>query len=283
MANQQNTAEELLLDVRVAEASSLYKFYLNQEKKILGAAAVVVFFTIWELVGNTFQLINPMFMSAPSLIFKAAVGLVSSGEIWNDLKISGIELFWGYTLAAAFGVPFGIMVGWYKRASHVFDPFINAMNATPRVALLPLVIIWLGIGILSKVGIIFLGAVFPILINTRDGVKTTPHSLLTCARSFGASEWMIFKTVVLPSTLPFILTGLRLATGRALVGVMVGELYAATAGIGFMITVAGATFQTDKVFVGVGIFAISGMILMEALTRFEGRFDKWRVKVGSQE
>ncbi|MGE5302639.1 MAG: ABC transporter permease, partial [Alphaproteobacteria bacterium] len=144
-------------------------------------------------------------------------------------------------------------------------------------------IIWLGIGILSKVGIIFLGAVFPILINTRDGVKTTPHNLLTCARSFGASEWMLFKTVVLPSTLPFILTGLRLATGRALVGVMVGELYAATAGIGFMITVAGATFQTDKVFVGVGIFAISGMILMEALTKFERRFDKWRVKVGAQE
>jgi len=283
MDNQLNTAEELLLDVRIAEASRLYKFYLNQEKKLLGGAAVIVFFTIWELVGNTFQLINPMFMSAPSLIFNAAVGLVRSGEIWNDLWISGIELFWGYTLAAAFGVPFGIMVGWYKRASYTFDPFINAMNATPRVALLPLVIIWLGIGVLSKVGIIFLGAVFPILINTRDGVKTTPHNLLTAARSFGASEWMLFKTVVLPSTLPFILTGLRLATGRALVGVMVGELYAATAGIGFMITVAGATFQTDKVFVGVGIFAISGMILMEALTRFERRFDKWRVQVGSQE
>lgn len=283
MANQQSTTEELLLDVRIAESSRLYKIYLNQEKKLLGAAAVIVFFIIWELVGNIFQLINPMFMSAPSLIFKAAVGLVSSGEIWNDLKISGIELFWGYTLSVAFGVPFGIMVGWYKRASYVFDPFINAMNATPRVALLPLVIIWLGIGILSKVGIIFLGAVFPILINTRDGVKTTPHNLLTAARSFGASEWMLFKTVVLPSTLPFILTGLRLATGRALVGVMVGELYAATAGIGFMITVAGATFQTDKVFVGVGIFAISGMILMEALTKIEGRYDKWRVKVGSQE
>lgn len=283
MANQQSTTEELLLDVRIAESSRLYKIYLNQEKKLLGAAAVIVFFIIWELVGNIFQLINPMFMSAPSLIFKAAVGLVSSGEIWNDLKISGIELLWGYTLSVAFGVPFGIMVGWYKRASYVFDPFINAMNATPRVALLPLVIIWLGIGILSKVGIIFLGAVFPILINTRDGVKTTPHNLLTAARSFGASEWMLFKTVVLPSTLPFILTGLRLATGRALVGVMVGELYAATAGIGFMITVAGATFQTDKVFVGVGIFAISGMILMEALTKIEARFDKWRVKVGSQE
>jgi NitT/TauT family transport system permease protein len=222
-------------------------------------------------------------MSAPSLIFNAAVGLVSSGEIWNDLRISGIEFCWGYALSVAFGVPFGIMVGWYKRASYIFDPFINAMNATPRVALLPLVIIWLGIGVLSKVGIIFLGAVFPILINTRDGVKTTPHNLLTAARSFGASEWMLFKTVVLPSTLPFILTGLRLATGRALVGVMVGELYAATAGIGFMITVAGATFQTDKVFVGVLIFAVSGMVLMEALTKIERRFDKWRVAVGAQE
>jgi NitT/TauT family transport system permease protein len=211
------------------------------------------------------------------------VQLFGSGEIWNDLKVSGIELFWGYSLSVVFAVPFGIMVGWYKRVSYIFDPFINAMNATPRVALLPLVIIWLGIGILSKVGIIFLGAVFPILINTRDGVKTTPYNLLTCARSFGASEWMVFRAVVLPSTLPFILTGLRLATGRALVGVMVGELYAATAGIGFMITVAGATFQTDKVFVGVGVFAISGMILMEALTKIERRFDKWRVKVGAQE
>jgi NitT/TauT family transport system permease protein len=281
MANQ--SAEELLLDVRVAEASKLYKFYLNNEQKILGTASVVTFLVVWELVGNVLQLINPMFMSAPSLIFKAAIDMFSSGEIYNDLYVSGLELFWGYLLSAVVAVPFGIMVGWYKRASYIFDPFINAMNATPRVALLPLVIIWLGIGILSKVGIIFLGAVFPILINTRDGVKTTPYNLLTAARSFGASEWMLFKTVVLPSTIPFILTGMRLGLGRAIVGVMVGELYAATAGIGFMITVAGATFQTDKVFVGVLIFALTGMIGMEALTRVERRFDKWRPKVGAQE
>jgi ABC-type nitrate/sulfonate/bicarbonate transport system permease component len=281
MADQ--SAEELLLDVRVAEASKIYKFYLNNEQKILGTAGVVTFLVAWELVGNTLQLINPMFMSAPSLIFKAAIDMFSSGEIYNDLYVSGLELFWGYILSALVAVPFGIMVGWYKRASYIFDPFINAMNATPRVALLPLVIIWLGIGILSKVGIIFLGAVFPILINTRDGVKTTPYNLLTAARSFGASEWMLFKTVVLPSTIPFILTGMRLGLGRAIVGVMVGELYAATAGIGFMITVAGATFQTDKVFVGVLIFALTGMLGMEALTRVERRFDKWRPKVGAQE
>ena len=282
MANQQESTE-LLLDIKVAEASKLFKLYLTHEKKILGSAGVAVFLLIWELVGNTFQLINPMFMSAPSLIFKAAVGLFSSGEIYNDLYISGTELFGGYLLSAVFAIPFGIMVGWYKKTSYIFDPFINAMNATPRVALLPLVIIWLGIGILSKVGIIFLGAVFPIMINARDGVKTTPLNLINAARSFDASEWMIFKAVVLPSTIPFILSGLRQGLGRAIVGVMVGELYAATAGIGFMITVAGATFQTDKVFVGVLIFALAGMIGTELLGRIEKRFDKWRPKVGAME
>lgn len=281
MANQNEMAQEVLLDVRVADASRWYKFYLNQEKKILGTLSVGIFLIIWELTGNVFQWINPMFMSSPSLIFKAAVEMFRSGEIYHDLYVSGIEFLGGYFLAAAVAIPFGILVGWYKRMSYVFDPFINAMNATPRVALLPLVIIWLGIGILSKVGIIFLGAVFSILINTRDGVKTTPLNLLNAARSFGASEWMVFKTVVVPSTIPFILTGLRLAVGRALVGVLVGELYAATAGIGFMITVAGATFQTDKVFVGVGIFALSGMIGMELLTKIERRFDRWRPQVGA--
>jgi len=281
MADQSGSTQELLLDVRIAEASRLYKFYLNQEKKILGSTAVILFLVIWELVGNIFQLINPMFMSAPSLIGKAAFDMFASGEIYHDLYVSGVELFWGYFLSAAIAVPFGIAIGWYKKMSYILDPFVNAMNATPRVALLPLVIIWLGIGILSKVGIIFLGAVFPILINTRDGVKTTPANLLTAARSFGASEWILFKTVVLPSTIPFILTGLRLGLGRAIVGVMVGELYAATAGIGFMITVAGATFQTDKVFVGVLVFALTGMIGTEMLTRVEHRFDKWRPKVGS--
>jgi len=283
MADQSGSAQEVLLDIRVAEASRLYKFYLNQEKKILGSTAVILFLVVWELVGNVLQLINPMFMSAPSLIGKAAYQLFASGEIYNDLYISGIELFWGYILSATVAVPFGIAIGWYKKMSYIFDPFVNAMNATPRVALLPLVIIWLGIGILSKVGIIFLGAVFPILINTRDGVKTTPANLLTAARSFGASEWILFRSVVLPSTIPFILSGLRLGLGRAIVGVMVGELYAATAGIGFMITVAGATFQTDKVFVGVLIFALTGMFGMELLTRVEKRFDTWRPKVGGQE
>jgi len=285
-----NTAEDgLILDIEMAEMSWLHRLYLKQEKTVLEALSVIVFLFLWEFVGGTlsvydpfpFLRINPMFVSAPSLVWQAAIQLFSTAEFWNDLRVSGIEFFWGYILSVIVAVPFGILTGWYKRMAYIFDPFINAMNATPRVALLPLVIIWLGIGILSKVGIIFLGAVFPLIINTRDGVKTTPANLLTAARSFGASEWQIFKSVVLPSTIPFILTGLRLAVGRALIGVMVGELYAATAGIGFMITVAGATFQTDKVFVGVLIFAISGMVLTEIIDRIERRFDKWRPKVGA--
>jgi NitT/TauT family transport system permease protein len=282
--------EEVLLDVRVAEASWVYKFYLNNEKKILGAISVAFALILWEFMGGPVSAynpipalrVNPMFMSSPSYIWKAAVDMFSTGEIYNDLRVSGIEFIGGYLLSVAVAIPLGVLIGWNKKASAVFDPFVNAMNATPRVALLPLVIIWLGIGIMSKVGIIFLGAVVPILVNARDGVKTTPSSLLNAARSFGATEWQVFKSVVMPSTLPFILSGLRIALGRALVGVMVGELYAATAGIGFMITVAGATFQTDKVFVGVLIFAVSGMVGMEALSRIERHFDKWRPRVGAQ-
>ena len=181
-------AEETLLDVEVADTSKLYRFYLNQEKKILGTTAVIVFLIVWELVGNVYQLINPMFMSAPSLILKAGVELVRSGEIWNDLYVSGVEFVWGFALSVVVGIPFGIAIGWYKKMAYMFDPFINAMNATPRVALLPLIIIWLGIGILSKIGIIFIGAVFPLMINSRDGVKTTPIALVDAARSFGASQ-----------------------------------------------------------------------------------------------
>jgi ABC-type nitrate/sulfonate/bicarbonate transport system permease component len=182
MADQNMAAEDTLLDVRVAEASKFYKFYLNRERLILGTLSVGLFLFAWELVGSVFQIINPMFMSAPSLIGKAAVQLFGSGEIWNDLRVSGIEFGWGYILSIIVGVPFGIAIGWYKKFAYICDPFVNAMNATPRVALLPLVIIWLGIGILSKVGIIFLGAVFPLIINTRDGVKTTPVSLLNAAK-----------------------------------------------------------------------------------------------------
>ncbi len=128
MADRSSASEEqLLLDVKVAEASKLYKFYLNQEKKILGTSAVILFFTVWELVGNTFQIINPMFMSAPSLILKAAVQLFVSGEIWNDLRVSGIEFFWGYFLSVVVAIPKGIPTTTDKKY-----PQKNSMPLTER-------------------------------------------------------------------------------------------------------------------------------------------------------
>ena len=153
-------AENVLLDARIADSSKLYRFYIDQEKAILGTSAVIIFLIIWELVGNVYQLINPMFMSAPSLIIKAGIELFRSGEIWHDLYVSGVEFIWGFALSVVIGIPLGIATGWYKKLAYIFDPFINALNATPRVALLPLIIIWLGIGILSKIGLFLLAPFF---------------------------------------------------------------------------------------------------------------------------
>jgi ABC-type nitrate/sulfonate/bicarbonate transport system permease component len=146
---------------------------------------------------------------------------------------------------------------------------------------LPLIIIWFGIGIWSKVVVVFLGAVIPIIINTQSGVKTNEARFLTVARSFGASELKVFVSIILPGTVPFIFTGLKYGAGRALLGVVVGELYAATAGLGHMIADAGNTFQTDVVFFGVLLFTASGLATVALLNQFERRFENWRPKVGA--
>lgn len=269
-----------LLDVRVAERSKLYKWYLNHERLILGLTSVLSFLILWESITRSGS-INPLFISSPLLIAKAAYQLFSTGEIYHDLYVSGSEFMIGFALAILFGIPLGLLAGWYRRFFFIIDPFISALYATPRIALLPLIIIWCGIGIWSKVAVVFLGAFFPICVNGLSGVRTVDEELIKAARSFGATDMRIFKTVVLPSSVPFLLTGLRLGVGRGLVGIVAGELYAATAGIGHLINVAGATFQTDKVFVGIIIITCFGMFWIEVLTRLERRFDQWRPQVGS--
>ncbi len=225
--------------------------------------------------------INPMFVSSPTLVVRAGRSLFAEGEIWKDLRVSGTEFIIGYVGAAAVAIPLGLAIGWYRRLYFCLGPFVDIMNAVPRIALLPIIIIWLGIGIWSKVAVVFLGAVIPMIINTLSGVKTTEERFLKVAKSFGASQFKIFWSIVFPGTVPFIFTGLKYASGRALLGVVVGELYAATAGIGFLITVAGATFQTDKVFVGILIIMTTGILMVESLERLERRFERWRPKVGS--
>jgi ABC-type nitrate/sulfonate/bicarbonate transport system permease component len=258
----------------------LLDFYFRHEKTLLGTATVLIFLTIWE-VAAAMQFVNPMFLSSPSRVWKAAVTLAETGELWSHMQISGAEFFWGYLISAVIGIPVGICLGWYRRLNYAFDPFVNALYAAPRVAFLPLIVIWIGIGFYSKLSLVILSGVFPILMNSRDAVKTTPHNLLEAAQSFQASQWQVFKTIVLPSAVPFIIAGLRLGAGRALIGVFVAELYVAQAGIGYMITQAGATFKTDIVLVGVIIFSAAGMITLELLTQLEKRFDKWRPGVGA--
>ena len=244
------------------------------EGKLLSLAALVAFFLLWELISRL-GVIKPIFISSPSQIFKAAVWLSSHG-LWNDMLVSFTEFTLGFLAASAFAVPFGLLIGWYPRLNAMFDPFITALNAMPRVALIPLIILWLGIGIESKVALVFLGAFFPLILNVMVGVKTVDEALLNCARSFGARDSQIFSTLIVPSSLPFIIAGMRLAIGRSLVGVVVAELVASNAGLGHLIYVAGSTFQTDKLFVGILILVLFGYLTTEGLKRVENHFDNWR-------
>ena len=252
---------------------SLWK---RREDFFLGLIAILLFLAFWEFsVAQAW--IKPLFVSSPSRIAKALTMMIADGSIWRDLRVSGLEFALGYGLAVIIGIPLGIMMGWYKRINAVLDPFVSALYATPRIALVPLIVIWFGIDLPSKVAIIFLSTVFPILVSTITGVRTIDRDFIKVARSFGANDRQLFLTVALPSSVPMLLTGLRLGLGHALIGIVVGEMLGANAGIGYMMSLAGATFQTDRVFVGLLIIAGSGMALTECLRLIERRFEMWRV------
>lgn len=245
------------------------------QRSMISLLSLAVFLAIWEWLGTS-GAINPLFISAPSAIGRAGVKMFADGSIWNDLYVSGTEFAVGFVLAIVVGIPLGIALGWYRRFNYALDPFVSALNASPRVALMPLLIIWFGIGMGSKVAIVFLGAIFPLVLNTKSGMRALDETLLRAARSFGANDWQIFRTIALPGSVPFILAGLRVGLGRALVGIVVGELVAATAGIGYIMAIAGATFQTDKLFVGIFLITGFGVLLTNAIDRLEHRFDAWR-------
>ena len=240
---------------------------------------MTVFLLFWEL-SVAYEWVNPLFTSAPSRIATTGYGMFADGSIWPHLRVSGYEFIVGFGMAIVIGVPLGILMGWYGRLNAILDPFVSALYATPRIALLPLIMIWFGIGLESKIAIVFLGAVFPILVNTITGVRTISADFVKVARSFGASDRQLFMTVALPSSVPLLLSGLRLGLGHALIGIVVGEMYGATYGIGHLISVSGARFQTDAVMVGIIIIAATGVALTELLRMIERRFERWRPQVG---
>jgi ABC-type nitrate/sulfonate/bicarbonate transport system permease component len=254
-------------------------FRARHESALLGTFSMLAFLALWEAAVQ-FGWINPLFTSSPSRIVRTAVELFADGGIFYDIEVSGYEFLVGYGMAVVIGVPLGILMGWYSRIDAVLDPFVSALYATPRIALLPLMMIWFGIGIASKIAIVFLGAVFPILVNTITGVRTINADFIKVARSFGSSDRQLFLTVALPSSIPMLLTGLRLGLAHALVGIVVGEMYGATEGLGFLIATSGARFQTDKVMVGIILIAAAGVALTELLRFIEQRFERWRPAIG---
>jgi ABC-type nitrate/sulfonate/bicarbonate transport system permease component len=273
------------------------RLYLAHERAILGAAGVVLFLILWEgfergwwaallgpLLGAQaarFQL-KPIFISSPMRIARMAFDMFFvTGAIWKDLGWSSLEFALGVALAFIIGIPLGLAAGWYRRFNYAVEPFLAALNATPQVAFLPLLILWVGTGLACRVLIIVLLAVLPIAISALAAVRTVDARLVRVARSFSASDGLLFRSIILPSAVPFLLTGARLAVGRGMIGIVVGEIYGSSAGIGAMINQAGSRFETDKVFVGVLTIAAAGVALVELIRRIERRVEVWRPRVAA--
>jgi ABC-type nitrate/sulfonate/bicarbonate transport system permease component len=259
-------------DKPVRPSKSLYARF---EPMLIGAGAVVLLLIVWQLAAEA-GLVSSLVLPSPTSIASALVAYVKSSTFGVDVATSGQEVLYGYLLSVAVGVPLGLATGWYRRLDYALDPFVSFANASPRIAIAPLVVIWFGIGIWSKVAIVFVMAVFSILINTRAGVKNLDPHLIKAARSFGAGDWQMFRTVALPGALPFIITGLRLGVGQALIGVVVGELIAAQHGIGQAMATFGTTFQTASVFATLIIVAGAGLLLQQLFQRFERKLSSWR-------
>jgi len=269
--------------------------YLRHERAIRGTVMVLLFLVAWEglargwwadalrpLLGEPAERLQlkPIFISSPTLVAASAFRMFFvTGEIWRDLAWSSLGYGLGLALAIAIGIPLGLAAGWYRRFAYAIDPILSALNATPQVAFLPLIVVWVGTGLSARVLIIVLLAVLPIAINARAAVRTTDPRLIRVAASFGARDWRLFLTIILPSAVPFLLAALRIAIGRGMIGVVVGEVYGSAAGIGAMINQAGSRFQTDKVFVGVLTILAAGMILVEIVQRIERRVEAWRPQV----
>ena len=253
------------------------KSFLNRwyARPLISGTAVIAFLGLWQYVGTS-GMVNPLFTGYPTGIVSEGIRWFIAGNGWHDLRVTIYELGVGFGMAILLGIPLGILMGWYRPLNWSLQPFVDVLYVTPRIALLPLIIIWFGIGSDSKILLVFLSALFPLLISTYAGVRTTDNSLLQVARSFEASDFQVFRTIVVPGCVPAIFTGLRLGLGRALVGVVVGQMFAANAGVGYTIRVAGNTFQTNLLLAGVALMAVAGIVGTIVIEKLGSYFDKWR-------
>ncbi len=248
------------------------------ESMALGTAVIVLLLIIWEFLPYFVPMKQGtrLFFTVPSRILATLWQMFASGSIWAPLGVSATAFAIGLALAIAAGLPLGILLGRSNTLNAMFDPFITAFNATPRLVFLPLLMLWLGIGVWSKVAIVFLGALFPLLINTHEGVRNADKLLINVVRSFGAKEWDVARLVVIPNSLPFIVVGLRLAIGRAILGVVVAEFFGAQDGLGVLMVRAASSFNVDVVFAGLIIFAALSLIMTGLVKVLEERMNRWR-------
>lgn len=235
---------------------------------------LIIILVIWELCG-WLNWIDPFMFSWPSKILIQMWDFTLSGEVFKHLAVSAIEVSFGFAMALI-GIPIGLMMGYWKKLELAFDPFVTALYTTPMIALTPLFVLWFGLETLSKVMMVFALSIFPILINTMSGVKMTDASLIKAARSYGASEFQIFKEVIFPSAIPLIITGIRLAIGRALIAVVVAEMLSGNVGIGFAIRHASELFQTAEYLAYVVVLMIVSVLLTELLKILEKKLAPWR-------
>jgi ABC-type nitrate/sulfonate/bicarbonate transport system permease component len=254
----------------------------RRQQIVRGVLAFVAFAALWEITGRFF--ITGRFAFAPlSVVIAETYHQFASGAIYIHLVTSGYELAVGFVLAAIVGIVAGVLIGVSQSVSDYLLPLIYAANATPIVALAPLFILLFGVGPVSKIVVIFLLCYFAVLVNTVAGIRTVDRALVEAARAFCAGRMQMIWKVLLPNAVPFIVAGLRAALGRGLVGVVVAELYGASAGLGWLAWSASEQMNAKLLFVAVTILAVAGVTCTLALDILERRIAPWRRGEGEVE
>jgi ABC-type nitrate/sulfonate/bicarbonate transport system permease component len=265
----------------VSEAAAPLPRSLARLSRRRALYSILLGLVLWELVGR-FVLTNAILFAPFSAVLAVGWRMIASGEIWRHLAVSATEFSIGFGLAALVGVAIGALMGRSRLARDYIDPWVSILYSSPLVALMPFYLLLFGVGLLSKVAIIFTVSIFPILLNTYTGIRSADRNLLEVARSFSCSKIQTFTKIEIPSALPFVMTGIRLGLGRGLTGVVVGELFASRAGLGYVIATAGQSFDAATVLLGVLLFTLAGLLMMGLLGWLEARLAPWRASLDQQ-
>ena len=249
------------------------RWSIYDHPNLIRTASVIVFLILWEIYGRR---TDPILFTYPTAVAVAFWKLLISGELAHQLLVSLSALAAGFGASLVLGVILGLAMGRSRLAEATLAPHINALYATPQVALTPLLMMWLGLGFAVKVAVVFLFAFFPILINTASGAKNVSASMVEVGRAYLAPPRQILFKIVFPAALPFIMAGVRIAIGRGLVGMIVAELFTAITGLGAMLSLYGNIFETAKMFVVIIILALLGIGLIHASQALERKLANWK-------